>query len=82
MASVISVVSVISSAAPNAGQHKAGRSDFPHFAIRAAPGENAENAIFSLSTQKMGLKKSATRVCGKCGKFGKCGSWRKRGRCG
>ena len=32
------------SVAPNAGQDKAGRSDCPHFAIRAALGENAENA--------------------------------------
>ena len=32
------------SLAPKAGQDKAGRLDFPHFAIQPAPGENAENA--------------------------------------
>ena len=31
---------------PNAGQDKAGRSNFPHLAIRAAGGENAKNADF------------------------------------
>ena len=35
------------SLAPNAGQDKAGRLDFPHFAIQAARGENAENAAFT-----------------------------------
>ena len=37
-------VSLQPSLAPKAGQDKAGRSDFPQFAIRTAPGENAENA--------------------------------------
>ena len=33
-----------------AGQDKAGRSDFPHFAAQAAPGKNTENIqIFFLS---------------------------------
>ena len=31
------------SVAPHASQDKAGRLNFPHFAIQAAPGENAEN---------------------------------------
>ena len=39
-------------AAPDAGQRKAAASGFPHFATRAAPGENAEMRkmqTFSLS---------------------------------
>ena len=36
------------SVAPNAGQDKASRSDFPHFAIQLARRENAENADVSL----------------------------------
>ena len=42
------------SAAPKAGQRKAGRADFPHFATRTAPGENAENADL-LSLRKIGV---------------------------
>ena len=34
----------LSSIAPNAGRHKAGRMDFPHFGIPATLGKNAENA--------------------------------------
>ena len=57
--------------APTAGQHK-GRSDIPHFAIRAAAGENAENADSRSvhANSKVGSKKSAIW---KCGKHGKCG---------
>ena len=44
------------SVAPNACQDKAGRSDFPHFAIRATPGKNAEIAGFlSLHTTNMAV---------------------------
>ena len=44
------------SVAPTAGRDKAGRSNFPHFAIRVAVGENAENMenadLLSLSPRK------------------------------
>ena len=58
------------SVAPNAGQNKAGQSDFPHFAIQASPGENEENTdCLSFHMKNRGLRMSATRGRGK---FGKC----------
>ena len=67
------------SGAPSAGQHKAGRSDFQHFAIRPAPGENAENAdllsCLACHTENRGLRKFLAPKRGKRGQ-------RKRGKCG
>ena len=68
--------------APNAGQDKAGQSEFPHFATQAAPGENAEKLdLLSFHAKNRGLTISAARKrrncgrqkrgnCGKCGKSG------------
>ena len=47
------------SIAPNAGQDKAGRSDFSHYAIRASPGENTESA--DLLRDRKGTPK---KLCG------------------
>ena len=59
-----------SSIAPNAGQDKAGRSDFPQFAIRGARGENAENVDrLSFHTKNRDVRKSAAQKRGKFGKF-------------
>ena len=58
------------SVATNAGRHKAGWSDSPHFGIRAATGKNAENAdLLGSHTKnrfKRGLRKASQ--CGKCGR--------------
>ena len=45
----------IISLAPKTGQDKAGRSDFPHFAIRTAPGEPRKMRIVSPLPQKIGV---------------------------
>ena len=54
------------SIAPNAGQDEAGRSDFPHFAIWAARGEDAENTenadCLSFPNKNRDLRKSVART--------------------
>ena len=51
---------LFASIAPKEVQDKAGRSDFPHFAIRGTRGENAADAVYCLffHTKNGGLRKS------------------------
>ena len=48
-------VETVLSLAPKAGQDKAGQSDFLHFAILTAPGENAENTDCLSPPQKFAI---------------------------
>ena len=80
------------SVAPNASQDKAGRSNFPHLAIRATPGENAEKTeivdvlSFHMKNRGLTLRNSAARTMrkirkiwtAKTRKFRNAGDWLRR----
>ena len=50
---------VLDSVAPSAGEDKPGRSDLPHFATQAAPGENADCLSFHMKNR--GLRRPTIR---------------------